>query len=367
MDPNEERKGIADPASLLRARKIGEDVKDMIASISDKLTKVSSHIEQEFLASYRVHMLSVQEELQDLRNQVQQAEAALKDDAEVSHLESEVTWFTDETTRLRNQSNAMKKDISHIASRIDALKEQKVYLSDQLKTTMKRTRILEAETDLLLESNSQWDGDYDDNKFASQEAYNQSIDMGRGKLLKSQSQPALTKNNTNGATKKQTLGKSPSVSMLPSVTTGNNINKKKKNKKNKSIQSSASSDVLLKTKGIQPVEMVKGTPHSVVLQAFKADRLNCELELEDAVKSVFEEIIDRKVESVSRHTSKKNLHQHDPSEHWKIGVSAGGLSGLGLRHFSDNDRLAAIATFVAKPKIFDYIVHQLNMELNHVA
>ena len=57
-----------DRESLLKVRHKYEDVKTLIGELSFKLTKVSSHIEAEFLSAYRVHMLSVQEELRDLRD-----------------------------------------------------------------------------------------------------------------------------------------------------------------------------------------------------------------------------------------------------------------------------------------------------------
>ena len=128
-------------------------MKSLIGELGTKLSKVSSHIEKEFLAAYRVHMLSVQEELQDLREAVVQAEKNLKEDHEVSTLESEVSWFTEETTRLRNQANAMKEDIRHILNRINALKEQRQYLGEQLKTTLKRTRIMQADMELSVMNN----------------------------------------------------------------------------------------------------------------------------------------------------------------------------------------------------------------------
>ena len=134
-----------DRESLLCVRDEYDSMKSLIGQLSSKLTSVSSHIEKEFLSAYRVHMLSVQEELRSLKNQVVDAEVALNDDEEVSKLEHEVTWFSDEATRLRNQSNSMKKDMQHVVGRIEALREQRQYLGEQLKTTMKRSKILEAE------------------------------------------------------------------------------------------------------------------------------------------------------------------------------------------------------------------------------
>ena len=63
----------------------------------------------------------------------------------MSTLEAEVTWFSDETSRLRSHSMSMRKDMNHILARIDALNEQRHFLNDQLKQVLKRSKVLEAE------------------------------------------------------------------------------------------------------------------------------------------------------------------------------------------------------------------------------
>jgi 2-phospho-L-lactate guanylyltransferase (CobY/MobA/RfbA family) len=100
-----------DRESLLEVRDEYSSLRTLIGSLSTKLTAVSTHIEDEFLSSYRVHMLSVQQELRDLKMQVIKAEEALNEDKQVAALEQEMTWFCDESTRLKNQTTSMKKDI----------------------------------------------------------------------------------------------------------------------------------------------------------------------------------------------------------------------------------------------------------------
>ena len=81
------------------------------------------------------------------------AETQLNDDTTVASLESEVKWLSDEVTRLRLNSQSMKKDTIHILDRINVLNEQKDFLGFQLKQIMKRNKVLEAEighTSLML-------------------------------------------------------------------------------------------------------------------------------------------------------------------------------------------------------------------------
>lgn len=60
-------------------------------------------------------------------------------------LETEVNWFSDETSRLKSHAMSMRKDMHHILSRIEALNEQRRFLNDQLKQILKRSKVLELE------------------------------------------------------------------------------------------------------------------------------------------------------------------------------------------------------------------------------
>jgi hypothetical protein len=80
-----------------------------------------------------------------LNAKVATAESALHDDSAVATLETEVNWFSDETSRLKSHSMSMRKDMHHILSRISALNEQRRFLNDQLKQVLKRSKVLEVE------------------------------------------------------------------------------------------------------------------------------------------------------------------------------------------------------------------------------
>jgi hypothetical protein len=339
-----------DRESLLKVRSEYGVCKNLIGSLSSKLSKVSSHIEKEFLASYRVHMLSVQEELRDLKNQVVDAEVALNDDEEVSRLEHEVTWFSDETTRLRNQSNSMRKDMQHVITRIDALREQRQYLNEQLKTTLKRSRILEAEMNIFSESQK-----------ASEAEASFELSMGGFDSLEQTDEvvgeitPGPSKNQQEGEDTYSRVSAAPNVrrsqstSALPIIKTTTKLRQ----------QVAAPDDILLKKK--TSVRDLRSTHVSAVeeLRQLEESRLSIELDLEAAIKSVFADIIDRKVRTVERTSVTKGPREST----WRINAAAGGLTGLGLQHFSDTDRLAAIATFLGTPKHFKKITETLSEEL----
>jgi hypothetical protein len=57
------------------------------------MSEVSANVDQEFLSSYRVHMLSIQSEIKNLKLDVMKGEEALKSDGTVAKLEKEVKWF----------------------------------------------------------------------------------------------------------------------------------------------------------------------------------------------------------------------------------------------------------------------------------
>lgn len=331
-----------DRESLKKVRGDYGVCKTLIGSLSSKLTKVSSHIEKEFLAAYRVHMLSVQEELRDLKNQVVDAEVYLNNDEEVSRLEHEVTWFSDETKRLRNQSNSMRKDMRHVISRIEALREQRLYLNDQLKTTLKRSRILEAEMNILKEQTEASEYEMSVGGFDSLE---QSVkEFVENEMPNNNQQDNEEVSRVSVATNPK---RSQSTSALPVI-------------KFKTKKLTAPDDVLVKKKS--STRSFQSTQDSSALEELRQlqdSRLSIELDLEAAIRSVFTEIIDRKVKAVERTSISKGASDST----WQINAAAGGLTGLGLQHFSDTDRLAAMATFLGTPNHFRKITETLSAEL----
>ena len=133
----------SDPDSLIRVREKYNKLTDTIGSLSSKLSILYNYNDKEFLSAYRVHTLEIQTELKDLQDRVKKAEDSLNDDSSVAKLENEVTWFSDEMVRLKTQAISMQKDYDHMVERIGALNEQREYLSNQLKSILKRNKVYE--------------------------------------------------------------------------------------------------------------------------------------------------------------------------------------------------------------------------------
>ena len=136
---------LGDRPSSLQVIKNYGDLHALIASLSQKLTAVSSNVDKEFLSSYRVHMISIQSEIKNLKKDIVKGEQALNNDGTVAKLEYEVKWFVDECTRLKAHCEAMENDTSELDSRLAALTEQTTFLTEQLKSVMKRNRVYQAE------------------------------------------------------------------------------------------------------------------------------------------------------------------------------------------------------------------------------
>lgn len=141
------RSALTDRETYVRAHRTYDDLHELLGSLSNKLSDVSSNVDKEFLAAYRVHMLSIQSEIKELTDEVNRGVQALNSDGDVAKLEKEVNWFIEESTRLRVHYTSMEKDYQQMLSRLKAMNEQRVYLNEQLKAIMKRNRVLQAEID----------------------------------------------------------------------------------------------------------------------------------------------------------------------------------------------------------------------------
>jgi hypothetical protein len=87
------RKSITDRTPYLNAHKSYDDLHNLLGNLTNKLTDVSKDVDKEFLSSYRVHMLSIQSEIKNLREDVEKGVQELKSDGNVAKLELEVNWF----------------------------------------------------------------------------------------------------------------------------------------------------------------------------------------------------------------------------------------------------------------------------------
>jgi hypothetical protein len=303
----------------------------LLGQLSSKVSGVTNNIEKEFLAAYRVHMLHIQEELKELKQRMKDAETALNDDGQVAKLEHEVTWFSDETSRLQTHASNMNRDMHHIVTRIAALRDQNIFLSEQLKAVMKRSRVLEAEINYALKEDVNSD--------------NKSSVLSSGRkgegvaIIKCSSMPGL-----RGSTSAQSLGHSKrlkassTVSKLRAAQQRNNKN--------------AIADILLsQTKKKLNQNSLESNSSIEILEKFLAGRTQSEAALEVAVEKVWTLMVNRKTKSA--------LQLNNSLEPQDVFFAPGGITGLGLEHFSEVDRLAVITHFLSHPLQFEGTVHAL--------
>eukprot|EP01040_Poterioochromonas_malhamensis_P008396 gene8396-9082_t len=444
---------IADPPSLSKVHKNYADLQDLLANLPSKLNRVSNQVDKEFLSSYRVHMLSIQTELKNLKHDVTKGEQLLNSDATVAKLEAEAKWFADECGRLRHHHDSMFKDCEQIKQRLKAMKEQKVFLSEQLKALMKRNKILQVEIDsavaadlssqssiggsakLLtaqptaklsergkersrgqrdihheplrkysIEGNSEEDDEYfrpsadymDD--VSDLEAFSHIIEDEQGGVKKpflglSESMPNLSvRVGDRMAVTTDRLNKTSSPKFL----------KKKVLSEDRLLQTASlpphhlrhsNSAKKLESNRKHPFNHKKST--SEELEDLQSKRKDIELLLEHSIREIFSEISQRKQHATQLSSTRlpsmsSSMKRTDvspaPSPHNEFPEAAsplnrtstreksarpaldhhlrvephikssGGITGLGLDQFSDNDRFAAVVKFLANPHVFQQVV-----------
>jgi hypothetical protein len=86
----------SDPAEMEKAHKYHREIHDLLDQLGTKLSRVSSNVDQEFLSAYRAHMLAVQSELRNLKQDVKKGEQLLNSDVQIARLEKEMKWFAGE-------------------------------------------------------------------------------------------------------------------------------------------------------------------------------------------------------------------------------------------------------------------------------
>lgn len=343
------------------ARKKHGELNDLIDHLSDRLSDVASSIDREFLAAYKAHMSEVQAELKSLKQQVILAEAALNDDTSVAQLEGEVRWFSDEVTRLRTHAMSMKKDMNHIVSCCSVLNEQREFLNDQLKQVLKRSRVLEHEIVLAntyvsdAQQHQTMDGDDDGGgggggPIEEEEEYEGGQDdwgQDEGNDMGYAQQP---EDGRHDRTRRRQL---PRDALL---------------------QNGGSSSSPAKERA---QALYRGSSISQLDELF-ASRCPEEIIFERELEHVFKRMVSRKVNETNRSsmsTARSNNAGEPPElqaerEEEELAQRArrmGGVTGLGLEHFSDTDRFTAICNFLDNQAVFEKVVQVLAVHYTKVA
>ena len=286
------------PKALSKVEANYSGLNDLINNLSAKVSTVSGSIEKEFLSAYRIHMLEIQSELKQLKQAIKNAEEEIKNDGNVSKLENEVQWFSNETTRLKTHSNNMQKDIDHIKMRSKALLQQNEFLSDQLKAVMKRRQILEAEIASLLQHEG---GSHPES----------SVRSSMGGTTKSKEQ--LERARYVEEMKIRRMSKSKSAPIIQY--------------KKSPLKKKRSGNELLQ-----------------LLQVTKTEE-----ELERCVHAVWMMISERRVEVLQAMSQKKGV---EIDKGRLGGIPPHSITGLVLDNFTEMDKLAVLVRLVQHPEIF---------------
>lgn len=398
-----------DRDSLNATRENHNDLKILIANLSDKLTIVSNSQEKEFLSAYRVHMLGVQLELKELKLKVAKAELSLQDDGEVSKLEDECNWFRTETNRLNAHCSSMQSDIQSMKNRLTTLRDQNDFLSSQLKAVMKRSRVIEVE----LEYNQQ---DREERKKILPNPDDED-DMDNDDGLSRQSPSKSPHSHKQPNTKP--LGKSESAIQLGRQESHHKLIKDKKmsrtlshvavggrrtagplldSLKGGATRAQTSTSVneakedfmsfgVSREEQTRTGDPIKLASHVRQLNDILDQRCNAEIELEECVKIKFEEVVARRSKVVMTNSKNRYIQKivksvestQDVSDmgsqlletldsvSFSSGVPneraghpvLGGVSGLGLEYFTDSDRKEIMVSFLSKPEVFQLVVNKL--------
>ncbi len=320
-------------AAVANYKRVHQDLQELIRTLGSKLSDVTNHYEHEFLAAYRIHQISIHEELKELRDRVAKAEETLIEDSAVARMEEECSWFRGESNRLQSHVSAMMKDMNSMNLRLGELREQRAYLSDQLKAIMKRSRVYGAEIDYM-------------------------------------------KNSVSTTLKDKSITSSQSQIMLPSTSnsiSSNSLKNSKKSSKRGGIKNSASEPHLK-----HPEYAVNHFKHlrekfDGQLKTLEDGKTGWDSILEDALASQFHKVVERKTHGVLRTLRKKSDIAEYGGEKATPGVvppafaheipKINGLTGLGVEHFTDIDKFQTLVSVLSHPAIFREVVQELSGNL----
>jgi len=331
--------------AVQEARRRYNLVNGLLGQLSNKLTGVSSNIESEFLAAYRVHMMAIQVEIKELKQRITQAEVALKEDGQVAKLESEVTWFSNESIRLRTHTSNMQKDMQNIVYRIETLREQKAYLSEQLKSIMKRSRVLEAELELASR----------EQEFFNKLTLNETTSNTNTTNVLKQSQSERVINSQN----RMNRGQAPvALAAIKSRSTPNlelDQETKKKSKLRKLAtlaQLPYRDDILLARVNS---EAQTGSKNKIKqLEEMIESQNRYENDLEKVLDEICQEVVIRRKSAVKQG---KGINEESSS------ATIIGVSGLGVEYFAETDRMQAMIRYLSNPSVFEDVIRELSLSV----
>ena len=81
-----------------------EALDSAVENLPNAIEEVAFSFEKEFLTTYRIHIVSIQEEMKVLKDKIKKAQEALNDNAVVSKLEDVVNWFRTQADKFQRSN-----------------------------------------------------------------------------------------------------------------------------------------------------------------------------------------------------------------------------------------------------------------------
>lgn len=125
---------------------IPDQINDLFNQLQLKVNVIDVQIgqilqvhENEFLNAYRIHMVDIQKEIQQLKFNISQEELKRRRDAEIIIREKERDWFRDEALRLNKVCKEYMKSTEVWKSKAKMLEEDKKILEDRLRILSRKS------------------------------------------------------------------------------------------------------------------------------------------------------------------------------------------------------------------------------------
>jgi hypothetical protein len=290
-------------------------------------------------------MMAIQVEIKELKQRITQAEVALKEDGQVAKLESEVTWFSNESIRLRTHTSNMQKDMQNIVYRIETLREQKAYLSEQLKSIMKRSRVLEAELELASR----------EQEFFNKLTLNETASNTNTTNVLKQSQSERVINSQNRMNRGQAPAALAAIKSrsTPNLELDQETKKKSKLRKLATLAQLPYRDDILLARVNSEAQM--GSKNKIKqLEEMIESQNKYENDLEKVLDETCQEVVIRRKIAVKQG---KGINEESSS------ATIIGVSGLGVEYFAETDRMQAMIRYLSNPAVFEDVIRELSLSV----
>jgi hypothetical protein len=110
-----------------------KDIGNVLMTFTDKLVKVLSQHEEDFIYAYKMHMVKIEKELQFLKAKGQEQEIKLSQDVRIVGLEKQLKWFKNEFRGLLKVKDRNEIMIEERKEHLEELDSEKVAKEEALK------------------------------------------------------------------------------------------------------------------------------------------------------------------------------------------------------------------------------------------